>query len=80
MYPPTTICVLMRLCMCPHATVYVFSCYCMCVLMLLCMCPHATTELLVLLQFLMPDFFDPTDEVHMCPHTAIYVSSYYYNE
>ena len=36
---------------------------CMCVLMLLYMCADATTELLVLLQFLMPDFFDPTDEV-----------------
>jgi hypothetical protein len=40
---------------------------CMCVLMLLYMCADATTELLVLLQFLMPDFFDPTDEVQICP-------------
>jgi hypothetical protein len=28
--------------MCPHATVYVSSYYCICVLILLYMCPHAT--------------------------------------
>jgi hypothetical protein len=28
--------------MCPHATIYVSSCYYICVLILLYMCPHAT--------------------------------------
>ena len=34
------ICVLMLLCVCPHADIYVCTCCCICDLILLCMCAH----------------------------------------
>ena len=60
------VCVLILLCLCPHASIYVFSYYYTCVLILLHMCPHATTYVRLPAEALYMCLY-------MCPHTAIYV-------
>jgi hypothetical protein len=60
------VCVLILLCMCPHAIcvriLFYVSSYCyICVLILLCMCLHAICFRILL---------------YVCPHTAMYASSY----
>jgi len=85
--------------MCPHATIYVSSCYHICVssvslrcdaeeravsvqaVLLPHMCPHATIHVcLHSLSTVMPRsarkaLYVPT--YYICPHTTLYVSSYY---
>jgi hypothetical protein len=61
----------MLLYICPHATLYVSSCYSVCVLMLLCMCPHATLYVSPCYSVCVPML------LCMCPHATLYVSSCY---
>ena len=75
---PADICVLTRcrymclmlLCMCPHTSIYVSSCYYICVLMLLYMCPHTSIYV--------SSYYYICVRMLLYPHTTMYVSSRYY--
>ena len=56
--------------MCPHATIYVSSCYYICVLILLYMCPHTTICVLILLYMCPQTSICVLILLNMCPHTT----------